>query len=394
VSDLKSKKVDKDKIQIYLGMENVESGTGKAISFQNMKNIDGEAVSFSEGQVLFGKLRPYLQKVWLADREGGCTTEFIVFQPKKKTFPKFLLYRMLSNDFIDKINASSYGAKMPRVSPEFIINMEVNFPSLEEQQRIANFLDHKTSQLDSLITSKQTQINLLSEYKHSLISETVTKGLNPNVKMKDSVVEWIGEIPEHWDSTKLKSVIKEMTAGGTPDSSNDSYWNDESGFPWVAISDMTKSFFIEDTKRKVSEQGLSEKKLKIMPKGTLLYSIFASLGKVAELNVDAVFNQAILGLVPNEKIKKNQLKYWLLFIEKYVDYFASSNTQANLNTEKVKNFPLVLPPIEEQQQIIEFLVQKTTQIDKLVNQIQNEIKKIKEYKQSLIFEAVTGKIEV
>lgn len=208
---------------------------------------------------------------------------------------------------------------------------------------------------------------------------------------KDSGVEWLGEIPSHWDFSCLKYLLDKMVAGGTPESTNDAYWAESGdGIPWVSIADITKNFEITATKKDVTELGLSVKNLQILPKNTILYSIFASLGKVSSAQVPLVTNQAILGLIPKvSKLDNRYLVRWLQAIESNLAIFSTSNTQDNLNAEKVGNLPLFNPPLNEQRSIANFLDHETTQIDTLIAKQEKLIELLKEKRQAVISHAVT-----
>src|SRR3989344_7646440 len=158
-------------------------------------------------------------------------------------------------------------------------------------------------------------------------------------KYKESGVQWIGDIPEGWKNYRLKHVVNEFISGGTPTSDNEKFWaqEDEEGINWVAIADMTNNEFVEETKKKITTEGLADKGLRILPKGTLIYSIFASLGKVSILKINATTNQAILGLIPNKKINNKFLKYYLISLEETIIALSNANTQNNLNSTIVKN---------------------------------------------------------
>ena len=208
-------------------------------------------------------------------------------------------------------------------------------------------------------------------------------------KYKDSGIEWIGAIPEHWVVSKLKYSLDEIIGGGTPDTSNSSYWDDENGIPWVAISDITEQEILKKTSRKISVEGKESKGLEIIPRGTLLISIFASLGKTTLLDIDASANQAILGLIPAHKLIRDYLKYHLVDAERYISYYSSSNTQENLNLTKIKNLSVLLPPFPEQQTIVTYLDRKTHLIDTLIEKKQKLIDLLKEQRAAIINQAVT-----
>lgn len=178
----------------YIGLENIESGSGKYID--TTSEVDGIANRFCKNNVLFGKLRPYLSKVYIAESDGICSTEFIVYDTKENDC-HFIHKLLLSQSFIDVVNSSTYGAKMPRANSEFINNIYTQIPPIQEQQHISTYLDQKCSEIDELITLQEEMITKLQSYKQSVITEAVTKGLDKNVPLKDSGIEWIGEIPEH-----------------------------------------------------------------------------------------------------------------------------------------------------------------------------------------------------
>lgn len=205
----------------------------------------------------------------------------------------------------------------------------------------------------------------------------------------NSDVAWIEKYPSHWKCSKVKHYLEKLIAGGTPESGNTDYWIDSGeGTPWVSIADITLNPDVSTTKKDVTDAGIKAKNLKILPKGTILYSIFASLGKVGEAKVRLTTNQAILGLVPTKKLNKELFKYWLQSVEAHLGLLSSSNTQDNLNAEKVGNLPILLPPVEEQQTIVAFLNYETARIDRLIAKQQRLIDLLKEKRQAVISHAV------
>jgi type I restriction enzyme S subunit len=202
--------------------------------------------------------------------------------------------------------------------------------------------------------------------------------------------ELIDSIPDHWSDERIKFSTAELITGGTPDSGNESYWCESgAGTPWVSITDMTKCSLVKETEKDVTSKGIAAKGLKLVPRGSILYSIFASLGKVAEASVDLVTNQAILAFTTKPHLDKSFLRYWLLSVEKYLMYFSTSNTQNNLNLEKVKNLPIFIPSSNEQIKIVGFLDHETAKIDALIEKQQRLIELLKEKRQAVISHAVT-----
>lgn len=209
------------------------------------------------------------------------------------------------------------------------------------------------------------------------------------MRTKNSGIKWIEEIPESWNIMRLKQVVSSLSSGGTPDSSNELFYSD-TGILWVTISDMSSSTIIIDTQKKLTKAGLENKNLKIFQLGTLLYAMYASVGKVSELGAPAAINQAILAIEVDYRFaQKEFLKYCLQAYEQFVYAESNGNTQYNLNAYKVANFYFAFPKIYIQRQIADHLDKKCAAIDSMVANQQAQIEKLKEYKQSVITEAVT-----
>lgn len=197
----------------YVGLENIESWTGKLIGNSATDEassaimVEGTSLSntFEPGDVLFGKLRPYLAKVWVAEFPGRSTTELLVMHPVEIE-PRFLRYVCLWHDFVNAVDASTFGSRMPRADWDFIGNMSVPIPEWRKQRAIANYLDRETSRLDALVVEKKRLLDLLADKRRALITRAVTRGLDPNVPLRDSGIPWLGEIPAHWEVTRLKFV--------------------------------------------------------------------------------------------------------------------------------------------------------------------------------------------
>ena len=207
---------------------------------------------------------------------------------------------------------------------------------------------------------------------------------------KDSGVEWLGEIPSGWNKSLLKHYLLSMTGGGTPDSSSESNWTDSGeGIPWVSIADITRSFEIKNTIKDVTRKGLLSKNLKVLPVDTVLYSIYASLGKVAVTKVPLVTNQAILGLETCKQLDSGFLVFWLIHIQPLLSLYSTSNTQENLNAEKVGNLPLYIPSLIEQKRISSFLDYETAKIDILIEKQKRLIELLIEKRQAVISHTVS-----
>lgn len=193
----------------YIGLENIESGTGKLLLETEQEQVDSSVVAFDERSVLFGKLRPYLAKVATPDFCGVASTEIMVFEPAHGNDRRFLSYSLLSDEFIKRVSAMVDGAKMPRANPDDVLSLRLAVPPPTEQGRIAGYLDEATGKVDRLVALRRRQMELLREQRVALIQQAVTRGLNPNAPIKDSGVAWLGQIPRHWEVKRNKFIFRE-----------------------------------------------------------------------------------------------------------------------------------------------------------------------------------------
>ena len=265
-------------------------------------------------------------------------------------------------------------------------------PPLFEQQQIVSFLDTKTSLIDSLIEKTQRKIELLKEKRTSLINEVVTKGLNPNVEMKDSGVEWIGEIPSGWETPQIRFVTELMRGKFTHRPRNDQrFYNGE--YPFIQTGDIVSSGkYLTKFKQTLNERGYSVSKE--FPIGTLVMTISGNIGDVSILKIKSCFPDSIIGFFPFDNTSVDYLYH--VFNSLRQEFYKNStvSTQMNLNVDRVGSIKIPLPTINEQQQIVEYLDEQTGLIDNTISIEEKRIELLKEYRQSIISEVVTGKQKV
>lgn len=392
-TDLINKKVSvEDSPLPYLGLEHIESWTGRKVEGE-ISNSEGLASSFVVGDVLFGKLRPYLAKVHLAQQDGLISSEALVVRSKDELHAEFLKYYMLSRDFINIVDSSTYGSKMPRASWDFIGNLPLLLPDVEEQKVIARFLDFKTAQIDALISNKKVLLEKLTEKRTALISHAVTKGLDPSVPMKDSRVDWIGEIPKHWDVWKVTHGFRRIGSGTTPKSDNPTFY--DGTIPWVTTSELRESI-IFDTVQKVTEEAVaSHSALKIYPAGSLAIAMYgATIGRLGMLGINATFNQACCVFSDPEVFDSRFVYYWLWMRRPILISLSNGGGQPNLSQDDLKKIWVPIPDLDEQKEIVRYLDKKTFEVDEHAMKVEEAVKKLLEYRSSLITNAVTGKIDV
>lgn len=351
-----------------------------------------EAKLLPKDTVLLVGIGATLGKVAMLSEESSFNQQITGLVTNKKIIPKFLYYwlKMNTNTLLKTSNFTT----LPIVNNEFIKSFPTICPSIEEQEKIVKYLDKKTTQIETLIIKKEELIETLKASGNKLISETVTKGLDKDVSMKDSGLEWIGEIPSHWKLNKLKREF-EFSVGGTPSSGNMEYYttNEDEGYKWVNISDLNNKV-ISDTKSYVTIEGIKNTSMKLVTEGSLLFSFKLSVGQVAFIDKPMYTNEAIASFSPENNI--NNLKYLYYAAPIYIVENANENIYGAkiLNQELIKNAFIVLPPIEEQEKISNYLDKKTSQIDTLVETIEEQIDVLKKAKNKLITEVVTGKIDV
>lgn len=373
----------------YIGLENIESQTGKFVK-TGIQVDKSENIAVEIGDVLFGKLRPYLRKYWRATFTSTASSEFLVFQSSELDM-NFLYYAIQSDSFIEEVNTSTYGSKMPRASWEYIKNMRIAFPtSLVEQQKIADFLDKKTAQLDKVKSLLEEQIQKLKDYRASLIYETVTKGLDKTVPMKDSGINWIGQVPQGWGVGKVK-YFSQISAGATPDRNNSLFWN--GNINWMSSGEINQGI-VKHTSETITDLALKRTSTKLLPNGTVMLALNGqgkTKGTAAVLAIESASNQSLASFIVDNKILNNMYLYYFFVANYYNIRGLKGEDRDGLNLQLVSNIVIPLFEIEKQQKIVDFLDKKTVQIDKLI-QIKNEqIKNINKQRQTLIYDYVTGK---
>jgi type I restriction enzyme S subunit len=275
-------------------------------------------------------------------------------------------------------------------------SVKIPIGNIVECSTVALYLDQKTSEIDNLIADKEKLIQLLQEKRQAIISEAVTKGLDKNVPMKDSGVEWIGDIPEHWKIQKLNSLCYKIgdVDHKMPESIDD-------GIPYISPKDFTENEEIDfENAKKITQHSFDEIAKKIKPeKGDIIFARYATLGVVRLVNVDFDFlvSYSCAIIKQNKKLVNKKYLYYYLksnCIEQEIYYYANANTQSNVGIDSIKRFKIITPPLQTQQVIADYLDRKNAGINTLIADIQTQIEKLKEYRQSLISEAVTGKIDV
>lgn len=330
----------------------------------------------------------------ISDYDGSVSLINIVLKPNAKMNPVYYNWLFHTSLFADEFYKWGHGIvdDLWTTNWQDMKNIFVTIPPLDEQKLIADFLDEKCAEIDNLSEDIQKQIDILNDYKKSIITRAVTKGLNPNVKKKDSGQLHIGDIPEEWEIVRVKDVFK-MQSGFTPDSKRTDYYDDVNGFNWVTIADINKkSDLPETTKSKISKKYIEAFHPRMAKAGSLLYSFKLSIGQVAFVKKDTYTNEAIISFSCKDTRNLRFLKYSSSLIE----YNANTNIYGSkiLNQQLIGNAHITLPPIDEQDHIADYLDDFTAKMSDIIDEKNNQLEKIDLYKKSIIYEYVTGKKRV
>ncbi len=357
---------------------------------------------FAEGDVTYAKITPCFENGkgavmrMLVGGAGFGTTELTVLRPSLKINSQFLYYLTISSAFRKLGEGSMYGAGgQKRVPDDFARNFEIGWPDVTEQQYIANFLARETGRLDTLIEKKRRIIELLKEKRIALISHAVTKGLDPNVKMKDSGIEWIGKMPVHWEILPFTKYVTDKSdyRGATPEKVQD-------GVFLVTAKNVRMGYIdYESSQEYVREEDYSDIMRRGLPhKGDILFTTEAPLGNVALVDrEDIALAQRIIRFRMMPKRFDGVFTLFAMmagYFQAQLASLSTGSTAEGLKASKLNLLWLVAPRQKEQRIIADFLACETSKIDRMLEKVEAAIEKLTEYRTALITAAVTGKIDV
>ena len=346
-----------------------------------------------EGSIIFSKRAPV--GLVAINSNSLCTNQgCLSCVPKDSVDAKYYYYVM--SIYGEQFDLFASGTTFKEISADAFANFKLTYPDYETQQRITSFLDTKCAEIDALIAAKEKTNALLKERRQSIIYEAVTKGLDPTVPMKDSGVEWIGEIPEGWEIAALKRLGTPAT-GSTPSKDNPDYW--DGNIPWVSSKDM-KSDYLLDSEDHITQAAVDECGLTLFNPGTLIFCVRSGILRhtfpVAVATLPVTINQDLRALSLTGDVNPAFLLYYMRGMNDTIVtlYEKIGATVESIEMNWFLYFPVVLPSREEQDRIVKALGSRCTDLDQAVKQNEDTIRQLKEYRQSLIYEAVTGKIEV
>lgn len=320
---------------------------------------------------------------------GNVNQHVCIIRPKwNKVKPGYLHYCIISDIGQRQIDLTQTGANREGLSVEDIKGFSFDIPSLSKQQRIVDYLDEKLAKIDGRIDVLEKQQRAYARLKKSVIHQAVTRGLNPDVPLKDSGIEWIGMIPEHWEVKRMKDIFSTYSTGLTPESKDETNFSEDERYTWVTIGDMD-SKVVNISNMCLSEKVIKEKSPIISPKGSLLLSFKLSIGKTAFAGKDLYTNEAIVTIPPRKTV---DLNYFYYLIPKVCLENATENIYGAkmLNQKIIANMLFAIPPLSEQKAIANYLDEKCAKIDAAIENIGKQIDASKRLKRALINEVITG----
>ncbi|EMA8636170.1 restriction endonuclease subunit S [Cronobacter malonaticus] len=364
--------------------------------YKSVQTDDGYPVMGSGGQFTFASKFMYDKPSVLLGRKGTIDKPLYINEPFWTVDTMY--YTELNEGFDAKyvhylaltIQFSRYSTNtaLPSMTQEHLSNYKFSVPKAEsERKKITEFLDLETKKIDNLIEKQQQLIELLKEKRQAVISHAVTKGLNPDVPMKDSGVEWLGEVPEHWGVTRAKFISKIFVP-----QRNKPELNSDSGISWVTMENMSQHY-ITSSHQRVSDLAASQSGSKILPKGAVIASCVGNFGVAAINKIDVIINQQLQAFQPVNVIAD----YLLAVVSISKNYFELIGTAATLiyvNKEGFENLPVLVPPESEQISICKFIDDNNEKFELLIDHSINQINLLQERRTALISAAVTGKIDV
>lgn len=368
----------------YIALDNIVSWDAAFVSSESAS--DGNSVECEAGDVLFGKLRPYLAKGFITTEKSCCSSEFIVLRPNKDVVHnKYLLYYLLSITFISYIKNLATGVKMPRTNWSQVGGSLISMPSLTEQEAIAAYLDKECEKIGRKIELLERKAYAYSRLRRSLINRAVTRGLGPNTPMKSTLIPWLGAIPAHWNIKRGKSLFKEVSRAVRPeDGVVTCFRNGE-----VTLRTNRRITGFTESEQEIGYHGVRIGDL-------VIHQMDAFAGAIGISDSDGKCSPICI-VCREINSSEADLKYYcqLLRVMSHRGYIQAlakgireRTTDFRYKTLASLHFPV--PPIDEQKEIAAYLDEKCAKIDTILEKINTEVERLKELKRSLINEVVTG----
>lgn len=383
----------------FLSTPNIK---GREIDFTNVNFItqarydESPEIKLSPKDVLLAKDGSTLGTVNVVrhlPRPATVNSSIAVITPREQLDGVFLYYLFQSEFLQNTIQSLKGGMGVPHLFQEDLTRFRIPLPPMTEQSAIGFVLDRETAKIDVLVAEQKKLIALLAEKRQATISHAVTKGLNPNIPMKDSGVSWLGPVPTHWGISAL-SYLGSIETGSTPGRDEPSYWN--GSIPWLKTGEINWTP-IREAEEFITEEGLENSAAKIAKPGTLLMAMYGqgiTRGRVALLEIEATYNQACAAIQFGHRITPQFARYFFMAAYHHVRDAGNETSQMNLSAGLIAKIRLPVPPVDEQKAAVRFLDSEIRKLDLLVAESERAVALLKERRSALITAAVTGQIDV
>lgn len=377
-----------DRRENPVALENIEGWSGRLVPTETA--FEGEGIGFSKGDILFGKLRPYLAKVFLADRPGEAVGDLLVLRPQSGNAARFLQYQLLNRPLIDVVDGATFGAKMPRIGWDFLGSLVSPSPPEPEQNIIAAFLDRETAKIDALVAQQRCLIGILAEKRRAAMAHAVTHGLDTEAVKTPSGVEWLGDVPKSWKVIRLGALFRESAEPG----------NDVLPVLSVSIHHgvSEKEFDGEELERKVSRSEDRSKYIRVQPRDLVYNMMRAWQGGFGSVKVEGMVSPAYVVARPTAAIHTEFVEQLLRTPQAIEELRRHSHGVTDFRLRlywgEFKSIKVALPSEEEQRTIMAFVHKETERFDALSAEAEAGIALLQERRAALISAAVTGKIDV
>lgn len=341
-------------------------------------------------------LRSFQGGFEMSDYEGVCSPAYQVFFATRQICNQYYKYLFKSDAFIQEINSLTVGIREGKniLYDDFAL-LPIPIPTVYDQQRIAEYLDEKCGEIDALTALQEQMIAQLTDYKQSVITESVTKGLNSDAELVPSGIDWIGDVPKGWKVCRIKDIFR-LRTGTTPKDFEQGLSSDPL-VNWFTPSDVAEmNCELSSSERHLSQEVIKKERIELSPAGSLIFvGIGASAGKIGYATVEGYSNQQITMLIPKQNKCFGKYSYFYMIADrKRIRDNAFFTTLPIINNTYLSGIKTLLPPVDEQRAIVEYLDTKCGEIDRLIGTKRQKIETLKEYKKSVIYEAVTGKTDV
>lgn len=382
-------------------MKNYSVTKNKKLTKRNIRLDNNDRRFLEKGDLLIeksggGEKQPVGRVIQYNMKEKAVCSNFIskINIDKKNINSKYILF--LLNNIWDTRHIMPYIKQttgIQNLDDKSFFSNYIQIPPKEEQDKIADFLDYNLGKIDKFVELTERQIALLKEQKEVIINDAVTKGIDKNVEYKDSGIDWIGEIPAHWEVTRVKYISKILN-GGTPNSSISEFWNGD--IFWVTPKDLSKvSKYIYSSDRKITKEGYKNCSTSLIPKNNIIMATRAPIGNIKINKIETTINQGCKAILVDKNLIDLNYLYFLLndYLEE-LQLLGNGATFVELSTSNLSQFKINIPPKKEQKEIVSYIEKETSKIDRTIELYKSQIELIKEYRTSLIASAVTGKIDV